>query len=271
MVAGVAPLTDVLLQLERDERESQSWLAAPNEPYLYRVVHQRVAIRAWKSTTAPTLGQRRSGEVVRVVEMQGLWARLHPDECAAATVAVPRSELPRLREAAAREGGRLGGGAGADGEGQRAWMLVDGAEVGLGALLEPVPGAPAPGAEVPPPPRPLSAQEWEMQRGLSLGIIDLKDLHEELQGHRELVRAAVERDGLALEHASPELRGDRHTVLAAWRQNPRALRFASEELQRDLLFRGEVGPAVEAAGGVAAKPPGWLASLEASRSSQRPH
>jgi len=233
VVDASSSLVGLLEQLDKEEKETQRWVASPGNPYRYRVVHERVAIRAWKSTSAPSIGQRRRGEVVSVVEVNGFWARLHPDECAGATVAVPRSQLPLVREAAAREAGSLGGGTGDSVEGQRGWMLMDGAEVGLGVLLEPVPGVAGPGAEDPAFVQPQSAHEFEMLRGLSLGMIELRELDEESRGNRAVVLAAVERDGTSLKYAAPELQADRDLVMAALRQNPRALQFASEELRYD--------------------------------------
>lgn len=51
--------------------------------------------------------------------------------------------------------------------------------------------------------------------------------------HRGLMLAAVERNGLALRHASAELRSDRDVVLTAVASDGRALQYASAELQAD--------------------------------------
>jgi hypothetical protein len=48
-----------------------------------------------------------------------------------------------------------------------------------------------------------------------------------------IVRAAVQRDGPALEYASEDLRNDPEIVRAAVQQNGRALEFASEDLRND--------------------------------------
>jgi hypothetical protein len=56
-------------------------------------------------------------------------------------------------------------------------------------------------------------------------------LDEGLEGDREVVLAAVQLDGSALEYASAELQADREVVLAAVQQIGSALRSASAELQ----------------------------------------
>ena len=55
----------------------------------------------------------------------------------------------------------------------------------------------------------------------------------ELQGDREVVLAAVARDGYALRYAAGELQGDREVVLVAAAQNGAALQYAAAELQGD--------------------------------------
>ena len=55
----------------------------------------------------------------------------------------------------------------------------------------------------------------------------------ELKADREVVLAAVQQYGYALEYASAELRADREVVLAAVQQNGRALCYASAELRAD--------------------------------------
>lgn len=55
----------------------------------------------------------------------------------------------------------------------------------------------------------------------------------DLRADREVVLAAVERDGLALERAAEKLRGDREVVETAVKDQGGALRYASEELRRD--------------------------------------
>lgn len=52
----------------------------------------------------------------------------------------------------------------------------------------------------------------------------------------EVVLAAVETNGMALEYASPELQNDAHTVLAAIRNNGVALKHASKRLRCDRNF-----------------------------------
>ena len=56
---------------------------------------------------------------------------------------------------------------------------------------------------------------------------------EELKGDREVVIAAVRRNGGALWSASEELKRDSEVVVEAARQNGDALQFASEEQRRD--------------------------------------
>ena len=55
----------------------------------------------------------------------------------------------------------------------------------------------------------------------------------ELRGDKGVVLAAVKRSGTALRYASVELRGDRGVVLAALEQNGYALAYASVELKND--------------------------------------
>ncbi len=56
----------------------------------------------------------------------------------------------------------------------------------------------------------------------------------ELKGDREVVIAAVKRNGRALYYAAADLKGDREVVIAAVTQDVRALEFASPELQEEL-------------------------------------
>ena len=56
---------------------------------------------------------------------------------------------------------------------------------------------------------------------------------EELKGDREIVLAAVSRNGWALQYATEELKGDREIVLAAVSRNGWALQYATEELKGD--------------------------------------
>ena len=61
----------------------------------------------------------------------------------------------------------------------------------------------------------------------------LQHASEELKGDREVVMAALKQNGYALQHASEELKGDREVVMAAVKQNGYALRQACEELKGD--------------------------------------
>jgi len=56
---------------------------------------------------------------------------------------------------------------------------------------------------------------------------------EELRSNRTVVLAAVSQDGCALEFASEELRNNRDVVLAAVKQNGYAFFYASEELRKN--------------------------------------
>ena len=56
---------------------------------------------------------------------------------------------------------------------------------------------------------------------------------EELKGDREIVLAAVSKDGDALQYATEELKGDREIVLAAVSQDGRALNCATDGLKAD--------------------------------------
>ena len=70
----------------------------------------------------------------------------------------------------------------------------------------------------------------------------LQHASKELQGDRDIVLAAVEKDGDALQYASPELRSDDKVVLVAVAQDTidhgpnRALQYASKELRSDREF-----------------------------------
>ena len=54
-----------------------------------------------------------------------------------------------------------------------------------------------------------------------------------LRGDRDVVLAALSKNGVALRYAAPELRRDRDVVLAALSSSDVALRYASPELRRD--------------------------------------
>jgi len=64
----------------------------------------------------------------------------------------------------------------------------------------------------------------------------LRDLQQMWRRDHEVVLAAVQQDGLALEFASAELRDDHEIVLAAVQQNVQALQYASVELYGDREF-----------------------------------
>ncbi|MCH9689476.1 MAG: DUF4116 domain-containing protein [Gammaproteobacteria bacterium] len=67
--------------------------------------------------------------------------------------------------------------------------------------------------------------------GTSGGVLAM--LSDEHQDDKDLVLAAVENYGLALQFASGELKNDFDVVLAAVTQDPNAIQFASEALQED--------------------------------------
>ena len=54
-----------------------------------------------------------------------------------------------------------------------------------------------------------------------------------MEADKEVVLAAVQQDGLALQFASEDLRADREVVLAAVQQHGLALQYASAELRAD--------------------------------------
>ena len=58
---------------------------------------------------------------------------------------------------------------------------------------------------------------------------------EDLRKDRDVVLAAVQQNGLALQYASEDLRKDRDVVLAAMEQNGYAIEHASPELKADAL------------------------------------
>lgn len=72
------------------------------------------------------------------------------------------------------------------------------------------------------------------QTGWALQFADAK-----LCGHRDIVLAAVRRDGQALEFASEQLREDRDVVLAAVKNSGWALEFASKSLRQDVQVVAE--------------------------------
>ena len=74
----------------------------------YRVLHTRVAIRAGPSTSNAIVGVAREGREVESLERRGNWIRMAP------------------RGASALEGL----------DAWSAWIMLDGAEVGLGPLLQ---------------------------------------------------------------------------------------------------------------------------------------
>ncbi len=65
------------------------------------------------------------------------------------------------------------------------------------------------------------------------GLKEIEDFSAELRNDRDVVLAAVQLKGCALEFASLELRSDRDVVLAAVQQNGAALEFASLKLRSD--------------------------------------
>merc|ERR1711957_609060 len=56
---------------------------------------------------------------------------------------------------------------------------------------------------------------------------------EAVRGDREIMRAAVAKDGYSLWHASDELKADREIVLTAMSQNLQSLRYAAADLRSD--------------------------------------
>ena len=76
------------------------------------------------------------------------------------------------------------------------------------------------------------------------GIIDIREaaldratqhgnVPNEFRADREIVLAAVKKDGQALRYAADELKADREIVLAAVKKYGRALNYASDELKKD--------------------------------------
>ena len=61
----------------------------------------------------------------------------------------------------------------------------------------------------------------------------LKEASPSMRANRDVVLAAVVRNGWALEHADDTLKVDRGVVLAAVTQNPYALEFAADTLKAD--------------------------------------
>ena len=89
----------------------------------------------------------------------------------------------------------------------------------------------------------INSNSWDFWAGfLSLG---LRHVSKELQNNKEIVLAAVQRTGLALEFASQELRSVPEIVLEALRKDPTAVRFVAPELlsNRDFMFAALRQPA----------------------------
>jgi len=64
----------------------------------------------------------------------------------------------------------------------------------------------------------------------------LRDAPLDIRASRDVVMAAVKRDGKALEYASPELQADPDVVFAAQEQNGFAFSYAAPELRSSRLF-----------------------------------
>ncbi|CAE8611163.1 unnamed protein product [Polarella glacialis] len=91
-------------------------------------------------------------------------------------------------------------------------------------------------------------KKQEAVRKLLLREVKLEELPEELRGKEEVVLAALQVDGLALQHASTELQGDRAIVLTALSENGLALSHASAVVRQDKEI---LTAAVRQAGGAA--------------------
>ena len=65
----------------------------------------------------------------------------------------------------------------------------------------------------------------------------LREVPKKLQNDRDIVLAAVEQDGAALEYASEKLKADKDIVLTAVLSRADALEFASDELQSDQALK----------------------------------
>jgi len=85
------------------------------------------------------------------------------------------------------------------------------------------------------------ASEWLKVKGDKEVVLAAVNQHgealefasEEMKGDKEVVLAAVNVFGFALRHASEELKGDKEVVLAAVNRHGRALQFSSDELKGD--------------------------------------
>mmetsp|Transcript_12288 Transcript_12288/g.28750 ORF Transcript_12288/g.28750 Transcript_12288/m.28750 type:complete len:218 (-) Transcript_12288:68-721(-) len=69
------------------------------------------------------------------------------------------------------------------------------------------------------------------QVGFGLATKIFQSAHPELHGDRDVVLAAVSRDGSALQHASQNLRGDKEVVLTAVSESGMALEYASDNMR----------------------------------------
>ena len=84
----------------------------------------------------------------------------------------------------------------------------------------------------------LPLKEQKRDREIVLAAVSkdgdaLRYAAEELKGDREIVLAAVSRYGLALQHATEELKGNLEIVLASVSKDGRALEYVTEELKGD--------------------------------------
>mmetsp|Transcript_154140 Transcript_154140/g.272128 ORF Transcript_154140/g.272128 Transcript_154140/m.272128 type:complete len:284 (+) Transcript_154140:75-926(+) len=73
----------------------------------------------------------------------------------------------------------------------------------------------------------------KMIRDIETGQLHLKDIDDELRSDRDIVLAALRRDGHSLQFVSDALRSDPDVVLAAVKISGRSLEYASTSLQAD--------------------------------------
>lgn len=96
-------------------------------------------------------------------------------------------------------------------------------------------------------------EEYENDKDVMLAAVNidgnaLEHASEELKCDKDIVQAAVSNDGYALQYASEELKNDRDIVLAAVSNNGCTLQYASRELKADkkiVLAALDLGPTLK--------------------------
>merc|ERR1711957_603448 len=80
---------------------------------------------------------------------------------------------------------------------------------------------------------PLIARSLQEVSAADDVMVWFRSAPEAVRGDREILLAAVAKDGYSLWHASDELKADREIVLTAMSQNLQSLRYAAADLRSD--------------------------------------